>query len=69
MAVPVLPYDDRVAHWFAKERARLRRRGKTPPYAGGQIAAIAAVNELTLVTANKNDFSAFDDLHVVDWMR
>jgi tRNA(fMet)-specific endonuclease VapC len=69
LALPVLPYDDRAAEWFAKERARLKRSGRPPPYADGQIAAIAAVNELTIVTANKADFLAFDDLEVTNWMR
>jgi tRNA(fMet)-specific endonuclease VapC len=54
--LPILPYDDRAADWHAKERVRLK---KTPPSVDGQIAAIAATNELTLVTADA-DFKPFD---------
>lgn len=65
--IEVLPYDRAAAEWHAAERARLERLGRTPPYADGQIAAIAAVNRLTLVTANVRDFTDFRDLMVVDW--
>jgi len=57
---PILPYDEAAASWHASERVRLERRGKTPPFVDGQIAAIAAVRDLTLVTANVEDFEAFD---------
>jgi predicted nucleic acid-binding protein len=33
----------------------------------GQIAAVARVNGMTLVTRNTNDFSSFDDLRVLNW--
>jgi len=50
--IPVLSYDNRAAQWQATERARLVGLGKTPPFADGQIAAIARVHNLILVTAN-----------------
>ncbi len=65
--VPVLPYDERAARWHAAERARLAVAGKTPAVADGQIAAIAVVNELTLVTLNPQDFRLFADLVVTNW--
>jgi tRNA(fMet)-specific endonuclease VapC len=65
--IPVLPYDNRAAHWHATERARLVSLGKTPPFADGQIAAIAKVNDLILVTANAADFVLFQDIQVEDW--
>jgi tRNA(fMet)-specific endonuclease VapC len=37
------------------------------PYADGQIAAIAFVHALTLVTANVRDFRSVKGLHVEDW--
>lgn len=64
---PVLPYDSRAAEWHAKERARLTNLGKTPPFADGQIAAVASVNDLALVTANSTDYVSFQDLQVVSW--
>ncbi|WP_423923218.1 type II toxin-antitoxin system VapC family toxin [Candidatus Poriferisodalis sp.] len=61
-------YDRRAADWHARERARLAAAGATPPFVDGQIAAIAAVNGLILVTANTSDFAAFDDLDIEHWM-
>ena len=63
----VLPYDRRAAEWHARQRARLVNEGRTPAYVDGQIAAIAAVNGLTLVTHNVTDFAAFEGLRVEDW--
>src|SRR5437868_2644776 len=48
-AMPILPYEESAAKWHAEERARLRHR--TPPFRDGQIAAVAKVNNLILVTA------------------
>jgi tRNA(fMet)-specific endonuclease VapC len=66
-SVPILPYDEEAADWHALERARLAGLGQTPPFVDGQIAAIAAVNDLVLVSANAADFQAFAGLEVVDW--
>ncbi|MCP4689663.1 MAG: type II toxin-antitoxin system VapC family toxin, partial [Desulfobacterales bacterium] len=63
----ILPYDNRAALWHAKERARLTSRGKTPSFTDGQIAAVAAVNQLTLVTRNITDFESFSGLTAVNW--
>ena len=63
----VPPYDRRAAEWHAHKRARLVNESCTPPYVDGQIAAIAAVNGLTLVTHNVTDFVAFEGLTVEDW--
>ena len=65
--VPILPYDRTAAEWHARERARLTSLGKTPPFADGQIAAIAKVNELILVTGNRSHFEAFEGLRIEDW--
>ena len=62
--LPILPYDVRAAAWHAQERARMK---KTPPFVDGQIAAIAATNDLTLVTADA-DFGPFD-VKVVNWLK
>lgn len=63
----ILPYDREAALWHAAERARLESRGRTPPYVDGQIAAIAKVNDLILVTRNTGDFVQFFDLKVQNW--
>ena len=66
-ALPILPYDERAAAWHGRERARLEALGKTPSFADGQIAAIAVVNQLTLVTRNADDFRYFEGLRVENW--
>jgi tRNA(fMet)-specific endonuclease VapC len=63
----ILPYDERSAKWHARERARLAAEGQMPPYVDGQIAAIAKVNGLALVTRNTADFKIFTDLEVQNW--
>ena len=63
----ILPYDNTAARWHALERTRLRQAGKTPPYGDGQIAAIAATNNLTLVTRNTDDFQYFQNLQMANW--
>lgn len=66
-SLPVLPYNAREASWHASERARLTAIGKTPSFVDGQIAAIAAINDLILVTANISDYANFTDLRVENW--
>ncbi len=63
--VPILPYDEVAADWHARERVRLA--AQPPPFADGQIAAIAASRDLTLVTANVRDFARFEGLRIEDW--
>ena len=67
--LPILPYDQEAATWHARERARLSKRGRPPSAADGQIAAIARVNDLTVVTANVKDFRRFKGLVVEGWSR
>ncbi|MFB2768745.1 type II toxin-antitoxin system VapC family toxin [Pelatocladus sp. BLCC-F211] len=65
--IPILAYDEMAAEWFALERARLVKIGKTPAYSDGQIAAIAKVNALTLVTNNVSDYADFQELPLENW--
>ncbi|MEK6373707.1 MAG: type II toxin-antitoxin system VapC family toxin [Acidobacteriota bacterium] len=65
--MPILDYDRDAAEWHAIERARLSARGVTPPFVDGQIAAIARVRGLILVTFNAADFRRFDGIRVVTW--
>lgn len=65
--MPMLNYDRAAAEWHAKQRALLVDRGATPPFADGQIAAIAQVNDLALVTFNDADFRHFQGLRVLSW--
>ena len=63
----ILPYDQAAAEWFAIERARLIKIGRTPSYPDGQIAAVAATNNMILVTRNVADFSDFNGLTIENW--
>ena len=65
--LPVLPFDVAAARWLGQERARLANAGSPAPRVDGELAAIAVVNGLKLVTGDLRDFTAFSDLHVVDW--
>jgi tRNA(fMet)-specific endonuclease VapC len=67
--LPILPYTQEAAEWHATERARLSLLGKTPPFADGQIAAIAKVNDLILVTANVSDYETFSDIVIENWYK
>ncbi|MBA3640073.1 MAG: hypothetical protein M3541_04800 [Acidobacteriota bacterium] len=60
----LLPSDEAAAAWHGRERARLETLGRPAPYVDGQIAAVAQVNSLVLVTANPKDFARFKDLRV-----
>jgi tRNA(fMet)-specific endonuclease VapC len=67
-AFVVLPYDEAAATWHASERVRLEKLGMTPPILDGQIAAIAAVHGLTIVTANVRHFETFEGISIEDWV-
>lgn len=69
VSMPILPYDRPAAEWHAAERARLMRMGKTPPFADGQIIAIANANDLIFVTLNANDYAGFEGIKFEDWSR
>lgn len=66
-SIAIFSYDLTAARWHASERARLVRMGRTPPYIDGQIAAIAVVNNLTLVTNNISDYADFQNLQLQNW--
>ncbi len=64
---PILPYTHEASTWHASERARLTVIGQSPAFADGQIAAIAYVNNLILVTNNVSDFAGFHNLRIENW--
>jgi tRNA(fMet)-specific endonuclease VapC len=66
---PILPYDEQAAHWHGLERAHQASAGKPKPYVDGQIAAIARVNDLILVTTNVRHFQGFRDVEIEDWTK
>lgn len=64
---PILPYDEAAAAWHGEERARLESIGRPAPFVDGQIAAIAHVHGLVLVTGNHQDFRRFKGLTLENW--
>lgn len=66
-ALPILPYEQVGSIWFAKERARLAAQGIVATYADGEIAAVAKVNQLILVTRNQGDFSYYQEIELENW--
>ena len=69
LSVPIFEYDAGAADWHARQRARLRKKGRTEELFDGQIASVAATRHLTLVTANVKHFAHYDDLTLADWSR
>jgi len=66
-SLKILPYDMRAALHHAKERARLVKMGRTPAFVDGQIAAIASVNRLVLVSRNTKDLEHFSGITLENW--
>lgn len=65
--LPILGYDSAAAEWHGRERARLAREGRPPPFVDGQIAAVAKVNDLAIVTMDVRDYLIFEGIEVRDW--
>ncbi|MCK5198567.1 MAG: type II toxin-antitoxin system VapC family toxin [Spirochaetales bacterium] len=66
-SLPILPYASEAAVIHAGLRAKLEAKGQTTGYVDSQIASIAMVNNLTLVTRNIKDFENIEGLKVEDW--
>jgi tRNA(fMet)-specific endonuclease VapC len=66
---PILDYGTSAAEWHAALRARDEAAGTARPFADGQIAAVAATNDLTLVSRNTADFAGIAGLALEDWHR
>ena len=65
--MPVLPYDEKAARWHAEQRAELTAKGAAPSFVDGQIASVAKVNGLVLVTGNVKDFERFAGIEIENW--
>lgn len=53
----IVPFDDHAARFWGRLMGDGDRAGRTPAAADAQIAAVALVRSLTLVTRNTRDFS------------
>ncbi len=65
-AIQVLPYDLSAAQAFARFRAKLSEQGETDDV---MLAAIAASQNLTLVTRRLAAFEKFPNLRCEDWTK
>lgn len=61
------PFDDRAAETYGTLRAQLEDNGTLIGPNDLLIAAIALVNEATLVTRNAREFSRVENLKIEDW--
>lgn len=66
-ALPVLPYTGEAARWLAAQRVRLEKMGLHPQIEDGQIAAVAKVHDLIVVTDNVAHFKPFN-VPIENWM-
>jgi tRNA(fMet)-specific endonuclease VapC len=64
---PALPFDGAAARHFGEIRAGLQRLGTPIGSYDLQIAAIALIHGLTLVTHNTREFSRIPGLSLADW--
>jgi tRNA(fMet)-specific endonuclease VapC len=62
-----LPFDDTAALVFARLNAQLSAKGEMIGIKDLQIASIALVNELILVTHNIKEFKRIQGLSLEDW--
>ncbi|MBI2862230.1 MAG: PIN domain-containing protein [Chloroflexi bacterium] len=60
-------FDADAAAEFGQIRAELRRKGKPIPPTDAQIAAVARLNNLTVLTADQH-FANVGDLRVENWL-
>jgi len=67
LQLPVLDYTQESAIWHGEEMARLQSLGQTASFLDSQIASVAKVNNLVLVTRNISDFKNFEGLDIVNW--
>ncbi|HET8882028.1 MAG TPA: hypothetical protein VFM56_07620 [Solimonas sp.] len=66
---PVLAFDHDAAIWLARVEIDAIRARRNWTVLDGQLAAIAATRELTLVTRGAAAFAGVADLRVEDWFR
>lgn len=62
-----LPFDEAAANEFGRIRADLEKAGMPIGPYDMQIAAIALVHELIIVTHNTREFGRIAGLHIEDW--
>lgn len=66
--VDLLPFDSACAEEFGRLRGALKPLGNNIGPLDLQIAAVARVHGLTLVTNNTKDFAGIPGLGLADWL-
>jgi tRNA(fMet)-specific endonuclease VapC len=66
--VSVVQFDNDCAKEFGRTRVQMRRQGVEVPSVDLQIASVALVYDLTLVTHNTAHFENIPDLRQDDWL-
>ncbi|MBI3463341.1 MAG: type II toxin-antitoxin system VapC family toxin [Planctomycetes bacterium] len=66
--VSVLPFDALCAEEFGRLRGELKRQGTTVNPIDLQVAAVALVHNMTLVTNNTRHFQSIPRLTIEDWL-
>jgi tRNA(fMet)-specific endonuclease VapC len=66
--VNIADFDARAAYAAGRIRADLEKKGQPLAFVDIQIAAIAIVNELTLITGNTAHFERVPGLQMADWL-
>ena len=64
---PSMPFDDEASDIFGNIRAQLEKKGEPLGPFDLQIASIALLNNLILVTHNTKEFSRIKKLKIEDW--
>jgi tRNA(fMet)-specific endonuclease VapC len=64
----ILPFDEEAARQFGILKAQLESQGDSRADLDLQIASIAVVRGLTLVTHNQNHFQRIPGLKIEDWL-
>lgn len=66
-ALYLYPYDAAVAEAFGRIQAEQRAKGRPIPPLDAQIAAVARLQGLTILTADRH-FDYIDNLTVANWL-
>jgi tRNA(fMet)-specific endonuclease VapC len=67
-ALAVLPYDEAAAHQSGRTKAELERTGQKPGDIELQIASIALVQDIPLITHTRRHFERIPGLAIEDWL-
>jgi tRNA(fMet)-specific endonuclease VapC len=65
--IPVLPFDTESAEEYGRIRAEQRKKGRPIPGTDAQIAAVARLHGLTVLSADRH-FTYVDALSVENWL-